>query len=240
MKARDYKDRAWNSLNDRWGKLALVTLLISLILSGVSATSISGVGAVASILIGGPFALAWAIISLKVLHGQEVDLVDMFIGFKNFGRSVALKVINEVFILLWSLLLIVPGIIKAYSYAMSFYILADNPQMGPKEARLRSIEMMNGNKWRLFCLDCSFIGWGLLCILTFGVLSIWVIPYRQCAYAAFYEELLREQGRVTPEDAQQTPDQPVEDPFADFSAQPSDEDTVAENKNTQLIKSDDD
>ncbi|MGN1103290.1 MAG: DUF975 family protein, partial [Candidatus Coproplasma sp.] len=195
---------------------------------------------VALVLIEGPFALSWAIISLKVLYRREVDLGDMFIGFKNFGKSVALKVINDVFILLWSLLLIVPGVIKAYSYAMSFYILTDNPQMGPRDARLRSVEMMKGNKWRLFCLDCSFIGWGLLCILTFGVLSMWVIPYKQCAYAAFYEELKREQGGVISENIEQPSDQPVEEPFADLSAQPSTEDTAAKDENTQLIKSDDD
>ena len=73
---------------------------------------------------------------------------------------------------------------------MSFYILADNPEIDFNVARVRSIEMMRGNKWRLFCLDLSFIGWYLLCILTLGILSLWVTPYHNAARAEFYQSLI--------------------------------------------------
>ena len=73
---------------------------------------------------------------------------------------------------------------------MSYFILADDPNIPANEARKRSMEMMRGNKWRLFCLDFSFFGWILLSILTLGVLYFWIIPYIQTARAEFYQDLL--------------------------------------------------
>lgn len=95
-----------------------------------------------------------------------------------------------VFTFLWSLLFIIPGIIKAYAYSMTSYILIDNPELGPNEARLKSIEMMRGYKGKLFGLDLSFIGWHLLCILSLGIGYIWLMPYITSARAAFYQELV--------------------------------------------------
>ena len=77
----------------------------------------------------------------------------------------------------------------SYAYSMSYYILKDNPELSANEARKQSIEMMRGNKWRLFCLDFSFIGWSLLSMFTFGILMLWVTPVMQASHAAFYESL---------------------------------------------------
>lgn len=194
MRAKDFRAKAWNSISGKWGTLALITLLVTLIQGALGGLSIIGVGAIVLLLVIGPLSLGSTIISLKVMRGYDVQVGDAFLGFKNFGNAFLLALLNEIFIFLWSLLFIVPGIIKAYAYRMSFYILADNPDMDPNTARLRSIEMMKGNKWRLFCLDLSFIGWGILCLLTCGILSFWIQPYMQCATAAFYEELVREQS----------------------------------------------
>lgn len=103
------------------------------------------------------------------------------------------------FIFLWMLLFIVPGIIKAYAYAMTPYILVDNPELGPNEARLKSIEMMRGHKGKLFGLELSFIGWFLLCILSLGIGFIWLAPYYQTTHAAFYHNLLEEQAQKAAE-----------------------------------------
>ncbi len=81
----------------------------------------------------------------------------------------------------------------SYAYSMSWFILADDPNIPANEARKRSIEMMRGNKWRLFCLDFSFIGWILLSILTFGILLFWIMPYMQTARAEFYQDLLAQE-----------------------------------------------
>ena len=101
-----------------------------------------------------------------------------------------------VFIFLWSLLLVIPGLIKSYSYAMSNFILADNPTMSANDAITASRKMMDGNKWRLFCLDFSFIGWYLLCGLTFGLLTFFVEPYHQAARAEFYESIRGEKREL--------------------------------------------
>lgn len=213
-------------MNGKWGTLALIALLVALIEGGLAGLSIIGVGAIVLLLVTGPLMLGTTIISLKVMRGHFVSIGDMFLGFKNFGNAFLLALLNEIFVFLWSLLLIVPGIIKAYAYRMSFYILADNPDMDPNTARIRSIEMMKGNKWRLFCLDLSFIGWLILCMLTFGILSFWVQPYMQCASAAFYQDLIREQNITHAAPQSGAPAQPAE-PFAE-SAPAQSEDSQLE------------
>lgn len=90
---------------------------------------------------------------------------------------------------LWSLLFIIPGIIAAYSYAMTGYILAEDPELTAGEAISRSKEMMSGNRFRLFCLQFSFIGWEILSALTLGIGNLWLRPYKQAAVAAFYREI---------------------------------------------------
>ncbi|MBQ2829458.1 MAG: DUF975 family protein [Oscillospiraceae bacterium] len=102
---------------------------------------------------------------------------------------------RTLYVLGWSLLFIIPGIVAGYSYAMTPYILAENPEMEPKDAIRASKEMMIGNRWRLFCLEISFIGWSLLASLTFGIGYFVLTPYQQAAQAAFYRELTGAQPR---------------------------------------------
>ena len=91
--------------------------------------------------------------------------------------------------LLWSLLLIIPGIVAAYRYSMAFYILNDNPEMSAKAALDESKRMMAGYKGKLFCLQLSFIGWGFLCLFTLGIGYLWLTPYIQTSMAYFYQNL---------------------------------------------------
>lgn len=99
------------------------------------------------------------------------------------------KLLQSVYVLLWSLLLIIPGIIATYSYAMTEFILAEHPDLTASEAIAQSKEMMSGNRWRLFCLHFSFIGWDILSSLTLGIGNLWLRPYKQAANAAFYREI---------------------------------------------------
>ena len=94
-----------------------------------------------------------------------------------------------VFTILWSFLLIIPGIIKAYSYALTPYILVDNPELSPREALRRSQQMMQGQKFNLFYLQLSFIGWWILACFTGGIGFLWLVPYYQTSQAAFYQNL---------------------------------------------------
>jgi uncharacterized membrane protein len=190
LKARDFRQRAWGKLNGQWGTMALVTLLYLLFTSIMGGASMVGVGAIAELVLGGPLLMGVIYCSLTVSRNNRVDVKQLFDGFYNFVNAMVLYIINVVFITLWSLLFVIPGIIKAYSYSMSYYILADNPNMPANDARLQSMQLMKGNKWRLFCLHFSFIGWYLLSCLTFGILFLWVIPYVQTATAEFYRNLI--------------------------------------------------
>ena len=121
---------------------------------------------------------------------NEAEIGTMF-GYFNFWKTTAAaRLLQTLYIVLWSLLFIIPGIMAAYSYSMTGYILAENPDMTADEAIARSKQMMDGNRWRLFCLQISFIGWSILSsLLTFGIGDLWLTPYRQAASAVFYREI---------------------------------------------------
>ncbi|MBR1925467.1 MAG: DUF975 family protein [Clostridia bacterium] len=200
MYAKDFRQAAWGKLGGKWGTLAVMTLIYFLIIGVVdSLTSIEpyilgSIAFIVTIIVVGPFELSWAYTSQKVQQNQDVKVEDLFFGFKNFVQAFVLELVNSIFIFLWSLLLIVPGIIKTFSYSMSFFILNENPEISFSDARKKSIEMMDGYKWKLFCLYFSFIGWILLSILTLGILFLWISPYMQVAKAEFYENLKKEKA----------------------------------------------
>lgn len=115
---------------------------------------------------------------------------DAFSGFKvKYGRNIGTLLLAGIKIVLWTILFIIPGIIKTYEYAIIPYILADDPEISSKDAFKKAKQMMKGNKWRLFKLEFSFIGWGVLCVLTLGIGTFFLIPYVNAANAEFYAEL---------------------------------------------------
>lgn len=110
-------------------------------------------------------------------------------GFRRWGRNVWGMFLVGFFTSLWSLLLIVPGIIKFYAYAMTPYILIDNPELSANQAINLSCKMMKGHKFDLFFLQLSFIGWGILSVFTGGIGLLWLMPYMMSAQAAFYQDI---------------------------------------------------
>jgi len=117
------------------------------------------------------------------------NIEQLFSCFSYFGRALLLRFLMALKIFLWSLLLIVPGIVAAYRYSMAPYLLAEHPEMSASEAIEQSKVMMSGNKGRLFCLQFSFIGWYLLAALTGGIGSFFLAPYTKAAGTAFYLDL---------------------------------------------------
>ena len=164
------------------------------ILSGAAGALIPVVGIVASFVFRFLEQYGLANLSLRGADHRQLAIGDAFIGFKQFGRAFSCGFLTTLFILLWSLLLIIPGIIKAFSYALTPYLVLENPQMTVMEAIDESRRLMDGNKWRAFCLALSFIGWWLLGILTLGILYFWLIPYQSITMGAFYRAVLREKG----------------------------------------------
>lgn len=211
LKAKDFRKRAWDHLGGKWlgniwGTFAIIALIYLAISAAGGVLSMALIGFALLIIVSGPLELGFAIVSLNVVRGHGIKVENIFDGFKNMASAIILWLINNIFIFLWTLLLIIPGIVKSYSYSMSFYILRDNPEMSQDEARRTSMAMMSGNKWRLFCLDFSFIGWAILCGLTFGILSVWIIPYHQTARAEFYQSLVDAMPQAAePASATETP-----------------------------------
>ena len=117
------------------------------------------------IIIGGAGKLGYAKFNLNLVDNKDAVFSDLFSQFDRLGAGFCMNFLTGLYIVLWTLLFIIPGIIKSFSYAMAPYILAEHPEMTASEAITESRHMMDGNKWRLFCLDFSFIGWNLLCSL---------------------------------------------------------------------------
>lgn len=130
-------------------------------------------------------------VALASVSDQKADNLDLIVdgAKKNIKNSIITYVLECIFVFLWSLLLIVPGIMKAYSYAMVFYIRNERPDLSPTEALRKSEEMMSGNRMRMFFLHLSFLGWFILCILTAGIGFVFLFPYVKMANTAFYLDL---------------------------------------------------
>ena len=131
---------------------------------------------------------------LGVCRGKEIDFGVLFEGFQDYARIFVTKLLQGIYTALWALLLVIPGIIKSYSYAMTDFILKDEPEMKNNAAIEKSMAMMEGNKMKLFMLDLSFIGWAILAIFTFGIGLLFLQPYIAVSRAAFYEDLKAQQG----------------------------------------------
>lgn len=126
---------------------------------------------------------------LEVSRGMKVNYGNLTKGYHDFTRIFLTILLKGIYTLLWSLLLIIPGIVKSYSYAMTEFVLVDRPDLAYNEAIEESMRLMQGNKWRLFVLDLSFLGWALLCILTLGIGYLFLAPYMEVAHAHFYADL---------------------------------------------------
>ena len=181
--SRELRAIAREKLQGKWTNAVLLTVIAELIIG------VAGSIPCAVLLITGVVQFGIVRYFLALHREGKDDLSIMMDGIKDFAKNFILGLLTSLFIALWSLLLIVPGIIKSYSYAMSMYIRHDHPELEPNDCIKKSMEMMNGHKWELFCLELSFIGWGLLCVLSFGIGFFWLIPYMNAARTAFYEEL---------------------------------------------------
>lgn len=214
--ARDFRRKAYEALNGKWA-LAVGTGFIAALLGGMdgpvnipdfnwkeqyngffqpelllfylSIVMITLAFALIAFFFGGAVTLGYCRFNKNVIKGTNPRFNDLFSNFHIFWKAFLLQLLIGIFIILWTFLLIIPGIIATFSYAMAPYIMDENPEMSVMEAIRRSKEMMNGNRWRLFCLELSFIGWAILCLFTCGIGILWLNPYIYAAEAAFYLEI---------------------------------------------------
>ena len=194
----NYKNRALSALENKWGNFVLITFVygfiigITQILSGDkdSPAILHLIGLVLFIL-ALPLTWGYQTLFLGAVRGGEATAKDMFEGYNKelFSRVLTTTLLYYVYVFLWSLLLLIPGCIKSYSYAMTPYILKDNPEMKNNAAIEESMRMMDGHKLELFLLDLSFIGWAILSLLTCCIGFLWLVPYMNMARVNFYEDL---------------------------------------------------
>ena len=197
MNLSEIRSAARADLSGHWAEAALFTfvyLLIACIFSGTATSAsdlfYSGLGSAVSLLLlplGWGFSMCFLRNSRKEFDSFEIG--KMFDGYKDFVRIFTTLLIQNILIFLWALLLVIPGIIKALSYALTPYILLDHPEMKTTTAINFSSEMMYGYKWDLFCLLLSFLGWFILAILTCGIGFFWLAPYMEASLARFYEQV---------------------------------------------------
>ena len=188
----ELRAQAREALRGKWPMAAVAALIYSVIAGGLSAIPV--IGGLCSLFVGLPVAYGFAIVMLGVFKGKEIDFGVLFEGFQDYGRIFVTKLLQGIYTALWMLLLVVPGIIKHYSYAMTDYILKEDPEMKNNAAIEKSMAMMENNKMKLFMLDLSFIGWAILSLFTFGIGFFFLQPYVRVAHAAFYEDLKAQQG----------------------------------------------
>lgn len=194
----NYKNRALSALENKWGNFVAITFVYGLIIGITQVLSgdkdspaiLHLIGLVLFIL-ALPLTWGYQTLFLGAVRGGEATAKDMFEGYNKelFSRVLTTTLLYYVYVFLWSLLLLIPGCIKAYSYAMTPYILKDNPEMKNNAAIEESMRMMDGHKLELFLLDLSFIGWAILSILTCCIGFLWLTPYMNMARVNFYEDL---------------------------------------------------
>lgn len=156
--------------------------------AAAGSSSIKSVSQLVNFLISGALMVGFCGYFLGIAQEAQTRLELLFVGFQRFWKSFGTYFFYSLFIFLWTLLFIIPGIIASFRYAMAFFIIADDEDCGALEAISRSKEMMKGNKWKFFCLHWRFFWWGLLCVfLPIGYL--WLVPYMQTSFAKFYEDV---------------------------------------------------
>ena len=215
MSYSDYRRIARENLAGNWGQsilVAFVAALFGALLTGASFSinidasvlsnlpmfiqryvalmaKIAGILGIVQLVAGGTVQLGYAKYLLKQYNKASFDIKDLFSEFHRFTQGFLQNFLRGLYVFLWSLLFVIPGLIKIYSYAMTPFIMAENPEMTANEAITASRELMDGHKGELFILDLTFFGWMLLNALTLGLGSLALNPYMNAARAAFYKDL---------------------------------------------------
>ncbi|PEO64701.1 hypothetical protein CN572_27735 [Bacillus wiedmannii] len=200
------KRESLDALKGKWGLAVGATLLVGILIGAVEilTTGIFSIFwgweeanesltvTIIAMFIIGPLTVGASYFVLNVIRGTNARIGHIFRWFNDgskFMKSFLTYLLMNVYLVLWTLLLIIPGIIKSFSYSMTYFILNDHPEYTANQAITESRRMMNGHKMDYFLLCLSFLGWFILSILTLGIGFLWLVPYFYTTSAAFYEEI---------------------------------------------------
>ena len=217
LKAKDYRERAREALKGKWVQASIAGLIAGVLGSTILYKGYAGSSAnvteteeslsafspeiiiaavlmvvsiaAVMILIGSLVGLGYAKFNLSLFEEEKADFKMIFSERKRYKDFFVLYLLQFIYISIGSILFVIPGVMAFYAYSMAPYIMVENPEMTAKQALKASKAMMKGNKWKLFCLSFSFIGWDILAASTFGIGHIVLCPYVEAAGAAFYREL---------------------------------------------------
>lgn len=178
---------ARDSLRGFWGLAVGALVVYFLVFCVVGFFPV--IGTIATYIIVGPMTVGAVRFTLSVSRREKPEIGQLFSGFDRFGTHLVAYLLQTIFVALWTLLLIIPGIIAALSYSMTYFIIAEDSSISASDAITKSKKMMKGNKWKLVCLGFRFTGWFLLAMLSFGIGFLWVGPYMYVSYAQFYDDL---------------------------------------------------
>ena len=189
---KELRAQALASLKGNWGPAVLLTLIF-LAISGVS-SFVPGLSLIVSFLVGLPLTVGIYEAFRRLVLGEKVQLIEYSfnLSFNNWKHNVLVMLLMTIYTMLWSLLLIVPGIIKSLSYALTPYIVAEQPELSANESIELSMKMMDGHKMDLFLIWLGFLGLAVLSIFTFCIGYLWLVPYFYAKLAAFYEDVKAE------------------------------------------------
>lgn len=189
LKERAREQLGNNLFGKNWTTAVLACLVYGLLIGAIQ--MITGAGTIVSILIGGPLLYGLARLFLwQAVNKEPMEIGDLFKGFTDdFSGTLLLNLMQTVFVCLWSLLFVIPGIVKSYSYSMAFFIKADHPEYDWRKCLEESKRLTSGHKMDLFVLDLSFIGWSIIGMLCLGIGSLWVMAYRYATLAQCYKVL---------------------------------------------------
>ncbi|MDE6295859.1 MAG: DUF975 family protein [Muribaculaceae bacterium] len=178
-----FMSKAKEKLSNMWVSAALATLIVYALLG------VAGCTYIGELIVTGPLCVGYAMFIIALTGYKKADYNTLFEGFKNFGQTLIAGLLISIFVSIGTALLIVPGVILSLGFAMTYFIMVDDPQISGIDAIQASWNLMKGHKWELFCLYCRFIGWGLLGLLTCGILYLWLAPYMTAATLNFYRNL---------------------------------------------------
>ena len=193
---QDYKNAALSALKGSWPQAVVATFILLLLFSlsdsaeYVPGTTIVIASSVISLL-ALPVMVGYVNAFSNLYYCSDRALLNNMssITFKGYFRSLAAMFLMSLVVGLLTLLLIIPGVIASMAFYLTPYILKDNPELSILDTLRLSRKMMHGHKMQLFCLQLSFIGWGLLNLLTLGIGTLWLLPYMTTTMAAFYQDL---------------------------------------------------
>ena len=192
MNRAELKSMAKEQIRGNIGILFVVTLVIAAV-SGIASALLSLIPVVGSLLaaviVTPAFSLTLVRVYLALAKGVKPQAKDAFSGFDDFWSAFKVTFLVGLYTFLWSLLFVIPGIVKGISYSMAMYVLAENKGMSATECINASKEMTNGHKMDLFVLSLSFIGWMILGSITLGIAYIWITPYMQATFTNAYNSL---------------------------------------------------